>query len=61
MHPAEDCLAIHLISREGPAEIHGVLSTLDFGVPSFPRRRESRGAIWIPAGAGMTSNPNSRS
>ena len=28
-----------------------------FGVPSFPRWRESSAAIWIPACAGMTGGP----
>jgi hypothetical protein len=29
-------------------------ATLDFEIPSFPRRRESRGVVWIPTSAGMT-------
>jgi hypothetical protein len=34
------------------------LSNLSFWVTSFPRRRESSVAIWIPACAGMTMNPD---
>jgi hypothetical protein len=32
------------------------LSNLSFWVTSFPRRRETSAAIWIPACAGMTVN-----
>jgi len=34
------------------------LSNLSFWVMSFPRRRETTAAIWIPACAGMTVNAN---
>jgi hypothetical protein len=37
------------------------LSNPGFWVTSFPRRRESSAAIWIPACAGMTVNPNFKS
>jgi hypothetical protein len=37
------------------------LSNLSFWVTSFPRRRETSAAIWIPACAGMTVNPNFKS
>jgi hypothetical protein len=37
------------------------LSNLSFWVTSFPRRRKSSAAIWIPACAGMTVNPNFKS
>jgi hypothetical protein len=36
------------------------LSNRDFGVPSFPRSRESRLRHWIPACAGMTTSGNGR-
>jgi hypothetical protein len=39
----------------------GASSKLDFRIPSFPRRRESRLRYWIPACAGMTSNHNFKS
>jgi hypothetical protein len=37
------------------------LSNLGFWVRSFPRRRETSAAIWMPACAAMTVDPNFKS
>ena len=49
---------IGVLDRVCLSSATSALSNLDFRLPSFPRRRESSAAIWIPACAGMTHNHN---
>ena len=56
--PPSENLLVEMQLQPGGYELTSALSNLSFWVTSFPRRRETSAAIWIPACAGMTVNPN---